>query len=48
MFIQTKCPRCGYIGTAIITQHMGRKVVMDACYKCGMKTTNEQEEELNA
>lgn len=44
MFIQVKCPRCGYEGTAIITTHMGRKVVMDACYKCGMKTTNEQED----
>lgn len=48
MFIQVKCHRCGYEGTAIITECLGRKVVMDACYKCGMKTTNEQECELNA
>lgn len=46
MFIQVKCPKCGYEGTAIVTTHMGKKVVMDACYKCGAKTTNEQEETI--
>lgn len=46
MFMQVKCPKCGYIGTAIITSHMGKKVVFDACYKCGTKTTQEQEELL--
>ena len=46
MFIETKCPNCGAIGTAFITQQMGRKIVFDACNKCGTKTTKEEEEEL--
>ena len=46
MYIQVKCPKCKTTYTAIITQHLGRKVVFDACTKCGIKLTNEQEEDL--
>ena len=45
MFIETICPNCGNKCTAFITRTTVRKIVFDACYKCGMKTTNEQEEQ---
>lgn len=46
MFLKTICPNCGAIGTAFITSNNGRKIVFDACNKCGAKTTKEEEEEL--
>ena len=46
MFIEVKCPNCGVIVTAFITRTAVRKVVFDACNKCGTKTTKEEEEEL--
>ena len=46
MFLETICPNCGNKGTAFITEYMGRKVVFDACSKCGTKTTKDEEEEL--
>ena len=46
MFIETTCPNCGNKGTAFITRTSVRKIVFDACNKCGTKTTKEKEEEL--
>ena len=46
MFIETICPNCGYKGTAFIKRTTVRKIVFDACNKCGTKTTKEEEEEL--
>lgn len=44
MFKDIKCPHCGHKLTVFITEHKGNKVVLDACNKCGKKTTKEQEE----
>lgn len=48
MFIEVTCPNCGNKGTAFITEHLGRRIVFDACYKCGTKTTKEEEKEIEA
>ena len=45
MFIETICPNCGNKGTAFIIRTAVRKIVFDACNKCGTKTTKEEEEE---
>ena len=46
MFLETICPNCGNKGTAFITRTAVRKIVFDACNKCGTKTTKEEEEDL--
>jgi ribosomal protein S27E len=46
MFLKTICPNCGNEGTAFITRTAERKIVFDACNKCGTKTTKEEEGEL--
>ena len=49
MFIEIICPNCGNKGTAFITRITRttvRKIVFDACNKCGTKTTKEEEKEI--
>lgn len=43
MFKDIKCPHCGRRLTIFITEYKGNKAILDACPKCGKKTTEEQE-----
>lgn len=37
---EVKCPKCGYVGTAMAVEYNGKRVVLDACNKCGTKLTD--------
>lgn len=43
MTIEKTCPQCGLTWTCFTVEYNDRKVVFDACQKCGIKLTDEHE-----